>query len=151
MKKLICIGFAPFLIVSCAMDSLTGDTVSRGQAGQAQSVRTGTIVSIRNINIQGSSTGGTLVGAGVGGLLGNQFGGGSGRTAATVGGALVGGALGSQAGQSMNSRRGIEIDVSLDQNRERISVVQEVNPRESFSVGDKVRVMVGGGRTRVSH
>lgn len=133
------------------MDSLTSDTVSRDQAGQAQSVRTGTIVSIRDINIQGGSTGGTLVGAGVGGLLGNQFGGGSGRTAATVGGALVGGALGSQAGQSMNSRRGIEIDVSLDQNRERISVVQEVNPRETFFVGDKVRVMVGGGRTRVSH
>jgi outer membrane lipoprotein SlyB len=151
MKKLICIAFAPFLIVSCAMDSLTSDTVSRDQAGQAQSVRTGTIVSIRDINIQGGSTGGTLVGAGVGGLLGNQFGGGSGRTAATVGGALVGGALGSQAGQSMNSRRGIEIDVSLDQNRERISVVQEVNPRETFFVGDKVRVMVGGGRTRVSH
>jgi outer membrane lipoprotein SlyB len=151
MKKLMCIVFAPFLIVSCAMNSLTGDTVSRDQAGQAQSVRTGTIVSIRDINIQGGSTGGTLVGAGVGGLLGNQFGGGSGRTAATVGGALVGGALGSQAGQSMNSRRGIEIDVSLDQNRERISVVQEVNPRESFFVGDKVRVMVGGGRTRVSH
>jgi hypothetical protein len=38
MKKLICIAFVPFLITSCAMDSLTGDTVSRGQAGQAQSV-----------------------------------------------------------------------------------------------------------------
>ena len=151
MKKLLCIAFVPFLITSCAMDSLTGDTVSRGQAGQAQSVRTGTIISIRNINIQGNSTGGTLVGAGVGGLLGNQFGKGSGQTAATVGGALIGGALGSQAGQSINSRRGIEIDVRLDQNRERISVVQEVNPRENFYVGDKVRVMIGGGRTRVSH
>lgn len=141
----------PLLFGSCAQDSLTGDTVSRGEAGRAQNVRAGTITSIRNVNIQGDSLGGTLVGAGVGGLLGNQIGGGSGRTAATVGGALAGGAVGSHAGQSVTSRRGLEIEVRLDDNRQRISVVQEENPRESFSVGDRVRVITGaGGRTRVA-
>lgn len=152
MKLIPFIALLPLLFVSCAQDSLTGDTVSRGEAGRAQDVRTGTITSIRPINIQGGTTGGTLVGAGVGGLLGNQIGSGSGRTAATVGGALAGGAAGSHIGQNVTSRSGLEIEVRPNDGGRRISVVQEVNPRESFSVGDRVRVITGaGGRTRVTH
>lgn len=151
MKLIPIIAMLPFLFISCAQDSLTGDTVSRGEAGRAQNVRTGTITSIRPVNIQGSGTGGALVGAGDGGLVGNQIGGGSGRTAATVGGALVGGAAGSRVGQNVTSRNGLEIEVRLDDGGRRFSVVQEVNPRESFSVGDRVRLITGaGGRTRVS-
>lgn len=150
MKALASIALLSIFLVSCAQDSLTGDTVSRNEAGRAQDVRTGTITAIRPVNIQGGTTGGTLVGAGVGGLLGNQIGGGSGRTAATVGGALAGGAAGSHIGQNVTSRNGIEIDVRLDGGG-RQAVVQEVNPREGFSVGDRVRVITGGGRTRVTH
>ena len=151
MKSLFAIALLPLFFASCAQDSLTGDTVSRSDAGRAQNVRTGTITSIRPVRIEGSSVGGTLVGAGVGGLVGNQFGGGSGRTATTVGGALVGGAAGSHAGQAINSRNGLEIEVRLDEGGRRISVVQEVNPRENFSVGNRVRVVTGsGGRTRVT-
>jgi outer membrane lipoprotein SlyB len=152
MKLYFAIALIPFFVASCAQDSLTGDTVSRGEAGRAQNVRTGTITSIRNVNIQGESLGGTLVGAGVGGLLGNQIGGGSGRTAATVGGALAGGAAGSHVGQNVTSRNGLEIEVRLDDGGGRVSVVQEVNPREGFSVGNRVRVITGaGGRSRVAH
>ena len=46
--------------------------------------------------------GGTLVGAGLGGLLGSQFGGGTGQLAATGLGVLAGGLLGSQIGQHMD-------------------------------------------------
>jgi outer membrane lipoprotein SlyB len=152
MKLLPLIALMPFLFVSCAQDSLTGNTVSRGEAGRAQNVMFGTITSIRTVNIQGDSFGGTLVGAGVGGLVGNQFGGGSGRTAATVGGALAGGAIGSHVGQNVTSRRGLEIEVRLENGGRRVSVVQEVSPNESFSRGDRVRVITGsGGRTRVAH
>lgn len=152
MKLISFVALLPLLFVSCAQDSLTGDTVSRSEAGRAQDVRIGTITSIRPVRVEGSSTGGTLVGAGVGGLLGNQIGGGSGRTAATVGGALLGGAAGSHVGQNVTSRNGLEIEVRLDDGDRRVSVVQEVNPRENFSVGNRVRVITGaGGRTRVSH
>lgn len=152
MKLLPLVAVLPFLFASCAQNSLTGDTVSRGEAGRAQNVRTGTITSIRPINIQGDSTAGTLIGAGVGGLAGNQLGGGSGRTAATVGGALLGGAAGSHVGQNVTSRRGLEIEVRLSEGGQRVSVVQENSPNESFSVGDRVRVITGaGGRTRVAH
>ena len=151
MKKLFVISLLPLFLASCAQDSLTGDTVSRYEAGQAQNVRFGTITSIRPVKIEGGTTGGTLIGAGVGGLLGNQIGGGSGRTAATVGGALAGGALGSHAGQNLTSRPGLEIEVRLEGGG-RLSVVQEDNPRETFNVGDRVRVITGGGgRTRVAH
>ena len=44
--------------------------------------------------VTGTQILGTVAGAAVGGLLGNQVGGGSGRTAATVGGAAVGGFAG---------------------------------------------------------
>jgi outer membrane lipoprotein SlyB len=151
MKLMIVAASMSLFLVSCAQQSLTGDTVSRGDAGRSQTVRTGTITAIRPVRIEGSSTGGTLVGAGVGGLLGNQIGSGSGRTAATVGGALVGGAVGSHAGQNITSRDGIEIEVRLDNGGRREAVVQEVNPRETFSVGDRVRLVSGdGGRTRVT-
>ena len=46
--------------------------------------------------------GGTLVGAGLGGLLGSQFGGGTGQLAATGLGVLAGGLLGSQIGYHMD-------------------------------------------------
>jgi outer membrane lipoprotein SlyB len=50
----------------------------------------------------------------------------------------------------MGSRNGIEITVRLDKGGS-VSVVQQVNPREQFGVGDRVRVMSSGSGTRVSH
>ena len=46
--------------------------------------------------------GGTLVGAGLGGLLGSQFGSGTGQLVATGLGVLAGGLLGNQIGQHMD-------------------------------------------------
>jgi len=138
------------LFASCAQDTLTGDAYSRGEAGAAQSVRTGRITSIRDVTIEGTGTTGGLLGGVAGGLIGNQIGGGSGRTAATVGGAGLGMIAGSHAGKAIESRRGIEIQVKLDRGGS-LSIVQQVNPRETFSVGDRVRVLSGGGRDRVTH
>lgn len=48
------------------------------------------------------TTGGALLGAGLGGLLGNQFGGGAGKGAMTALGVIAGGLLGSQIGASLD-------------------------------------------------
>ena len=48
--------------------------------------------------------GGTVVGAVAGGLIGNQFGKGSGKVLATVAGAVVGGLVGSEIGKSMDKQ-----------------------------------------------
>jgi len=47
--------------------------------------------------------GGTLVGAGLGGLAGSQIGGGTGRLVATGAGVLLGGLLGNQVGKSLDN------------------------------------------------
>lgn len=48
----------------------------------------------RHYDTRGNNTAGTVIGAIVGGALGNQVGKGDGRKAATVAGALIGGAIG---------------------------------------------------------
>src|SRR6185437_10089475 len=50
-----------------------------------------------------NTTGGTLLGAGGGALLGNQFGRGGGRVGMTVLGALAGGLIGHSVGQSLDA------------------------------------------------
>jgi outer membrane lipoprotein SlyB len=53
-----------------------------------------------------NQTGGTLVGAGLGALAGNQFGHGSGRVAATAGGAVLGGLIGGGIGANADRANG---------------------------------------------
>lgn len=150
MKTLVSILALPLLFGSCAQQSLTGDNYSRNEAGRPQSVRTGQITSIRNVKLEGSSTGGAVLGAVAGGFLGRQVGSGSGQDAATVGGAALGGIAGSHAGKAINSRQGLEITVRMDEGGS-LSIVQEANPRESFAVGERVRILDNGGRARVTH
>jgi len=50
----------------------------------------------------GPNMGGVVAGALIGGILGHQIGGGTGRDLATVGGAVAGGAIGSQVGRNGN-------------------------------------------------
>lgn len=47
---------------------------------------------------------GTVSGAIIGGVIGNQFGSGGGRAAATIGGAILGGLVGNSIGQSYDER-----------------------------------------------
>ncbi|MGJ8672877.1 glycine zipper 2TM domain-containing protein [Rubritalea sp.] len=152
MKKLLTLAVAtPLLFASCAQDSMTGDTYTRGEAGRAQSVNAGKITSIRNVKIEGNNKAGAILGGIAGGFLGNEIGSGStANTAGAIGGAAVGAALGSHMEQAIGSRQGLEIDVKLDNGRS-VSVVQEANPRESFNIGDRVRVLNNGGTTRVTH
>jgi surface antigen len=65
---------------------------------------------------------GTVYGAGLGALIGNQFGHGGGRVAATVGGALIGGFIGNRIGKSMDDedrRRAAEAQYYAFENGQR--------------------------------
>ena len=149
-QYLVCLPVA-MLFASCAQDTMTGDVYRHGDTRQAQSVSYGKITSIRAVKIEGNHEAGTVVGAVAGGLLGSQLGRGSAaHTAGAVGGAVVGGAVGSNVEQSMGNRNGIEITVRLNEGGS-LSVVQEVNPREGFGIGDRVRVLTSGNRSRVTH
>ena len=136
---------------SCAQQSLTNDGYNKAEVGLAQAVEYGKVTSLRNVAIEGETTGGVILGGVAGGLLGNEIGHGAGSTAAKIGGALLGTAIGSRVQKSAGSKQGIQIEVRLDSGKG-VSVVQEANPREAFNVGDRVRVYSGGGsRTRVFH
>lgn len=57
---------------------------------------------------------GTITGGVVGGLLGSQFGGGSGKVMAAAGGALLGAYLGGQIGKTMDRQDRLEMQRALE-------------------------------------
>ncbi|MHB8759362.1 MAG: hypothetical protein ACYC5S_04470, partial [Thiobacillus sp.] len=84
----------------------------------------------------------------VGGVAGSSVGGGRGSVIGATVGAVLGGLGGAAAEEAVTRDEGLEITVKLDSGR-RIAVTQAAD--EEFRVGDRVRVLSGGGVTRVSH
>jgi outer membrane lipoprotein SlyB len=139
------------LALSGCQSSLTGDTYSRDEARTVQTVRMGTIESLRPVKIEGSKTPiGAGAGAIIGGLGGSSVGGGKGSIVAAVIGAVAGGLLGSAAEEGMTRTQGVEITVREDDGSMR-AYVQEVQPNEIFRVGERVRIMSVNGTSRVAH
>src|SRR5476649_1782327 len=131
--------------------SLTGDSYSRDEARQVQTVRLGTIESLRPVKIEGSNSPiGAGAGAIIGGVGGSAIGGGRGSIVTAVIGAVAGGYLGNKAEQGLTSAQGVEITVREDDGGMR-AYVQEVQPNEIFRVGERVRISTVGGTSRVSH
>lgn len=136
--------------VSGCASSRGGDVYSRDQARAAQTVTWGTVQAVRAVRIEGTrSHVGTASGAAVGGLAGSSVGGGTGRAIATVGGAVLGGMAGAAAEEGITRTSGVEVTVAMD-NGNTIAVVQEATANDSFAVGQRVRVLAGGGVTRVA-
>ena len=80
----------------------------------------GTIDSIREVTQKGEGTGiGAVGGAVAGGLIGNQIGGGSGKTIATVVGAVGGGYAGHQVEKHVRSTKKYEVARALRRRRVR--------------------------------
>ena len=79
--------------------------------------------------------GGTLVGAGLGGLLGSQFGSGTGQLAATGLGVLAGGLLGSQIGQHMDQPTTIVYNNAAPQLNNQCSHIKNDGVRSSCERG----------------
>lgn len=87
---------------------------------------------------------GTAVGAVAGGLLGNQIGGGSGKTIATVAGAAAGGYAGNQVQKNMQEKN------VVSRTERRCRTVQESSSR---TIGYDVRYRLGEeeGQVRMDH
>ena len=74
----------------------------------------GTVQSIEQLSGGGGSTvGGTLAGAAVGGVVGHQFGSGNGKDLATVAGAVGGAIVGHEIQQSAQERNGAQNDYRI--------------------------------------
>jgi outer membrane lipoprotein SlyB len=137
------------LVLAGCAGSKSGSVYSRDEARRVQTIKTGVVESVRQVKLEGTKTPiGTAGGAVVGGIAGNQVGGGAGQAIATVLGAIVGGIAGAAAEEGITRKDGVEITVKLDSGP-LVAVVQEAD--EVFQPGEKVRLIESGGTTRVSH
>lgn len=140
---------ASTLLLAGCPAGLGGKDYSRSQARTVQEVQMGIVESVREVNIEGTKTPiGAGAGAVVGGVAGSTVGGGRGTAIATTVGAVLGGLGGAAAEEAVTRQKGVEITVKLDSGR-MIAITQAAD--EEFRVGDRVRVLTGGGTTRVSH
>lgn len=150
MKKIIfAIVSSAFLLSGC-MSNLGGDVYSRSDARQVQQVQLGTIISLRVVKIEGTkSPVGAIAGAAIGGIGGSAIGGGTGSYVAAIIGAVGGGLIGAFGEELLTRSNGVEITYNLDNGVTR-SVVQQIEEREVFRVGDRIRIMNLNGQNRIS-
>lgn len=146
--KIIALTLAAALLAGCAA-SQSGDVYSRDQARREMTVRKGVVESVRVVAMEGTKSGvGTVAGAAVGGVAGSSLGGGKGHIVGAVLGAVAGGVAGHVIEDKATRKDALEITVDLGGGK-MIVVVQEAAPGE-FRAGDHVRVVSGGGDTRVT-
>ncbi|AOJ31988.1 glycine zipper 2TM domain-containing protein [Burkholderia metallica] len=102
----------------------------------------GTVVAITPIRTAGQSSGiGAVGGAAAGGLLGNQFGHGNGRTAMTIIGALGGGLAGNQVEKQVRAETDYQVQVQMESGATRTFTYRNQQP--PFGQGQRVRIENG--------
>lgn len=146
--SLVLVAAAVVALGGCASGT-GGKDYSREQARTVQEVQMGVVESVRQVNIEGTKTPiGAGAGAVVGGVAGSTVGSGRGSVVGAALGAVLGGLGGAAAEEGITRQKGVEITVRLDSGRI-IAISQAAD--EAFNAGERVRVLSGGGTTRVSH
>ncbi|CAJ3425666.1 outer membrane lipoprotein [Burkholderia pseudomallei] len=143
---------ATVTLAGCFTPPGSADVYSVGQAQREQTVRMGTVESVRAVRIQGDGDGsalGTLGGGALGAVAGSAIGGGRGSVLTAIAGGIAGAVAGNAVGQGLSSANGVEITVRLD-NGDLRSITQAATP-EVFRAGERVRLLSSGGVTRVTH
>lgn len=147
-----------FLIIICFTFSYTGASTEyhRNQAVPVQQVLFGKVESVRKITeqeiVEDKADGWKVFGGAlVGGLIGNQFGDGSGQVAAAFLGAIIGGKIAEQNNRGYRERTIELIEMMiLTENDGEFMVIQDIDEQMSFSTGDRVRlVYLKNGTVRV--
>jgi len=137
-------------LIMCALLSVSAPTFAkyeRNKAVPVQQVLFGDVKSVRTITEQEiiqdkNNDWKTFGGALLGGVLGNQFGGGSGRTVATILGSVIGGSVAhnSQQQSQYQQNRFVELLIQVE-NGDQYMVVQDQDQSMRFSKGDNVRLV----------
>ncbi len=149
MRYFIPVGLISILLLSACASGVGSGDYSRAQTRGVQEVQMGTVESVREVHIEGTKSGvGSMAGAAVGGVAGSTIGHGKGSVVGSILGAVAGGVGGAAAEEGTTRQKGLEITVKLDGGRI-IAVTQGAD--EPFKVGERVRILSGGGTTRVSH
>jgi len=119
----------------------------RDKAVPVEKVLFGSIVSVRNITneelIRDRNNGWhTFGGAIIGGIIGNQFGGGSGKDVATILGAIIGGSVANNSQEQARkvTIRLVELMITVESG-EQFMVIQDLDKQMVFHAKDKVRLI----------
>lgn len=149
-KIIILTALSTTLILSgCASNIPNQNRYKAEESGIEQSVRYGYIQSVKYVELDKGTTGvGMGTGAILGGIGGGHLGGGWGSVALGVGGAVIGGIAGQAIEKQTSKTNGVELTIRLDSGKV-IAITQPVE--ETFNVGDRVKLLNNGQRTRVSH
>jgi outer membrane lipoprotein SlyB len=119
-----------------ASTASTTSTKTQAQTKPPACANCGSVESVNEVNKEGKGTGlGAVGGAVAGGLLGNQFGGGKGKTAMTVAGALGGGFAGNAVEKKVRSETVYDVNVRMEDGS--LRTVQE---SQTYAIGTKVVV-----------
>lgn len=136
-----------FLCIFLIFSAPTFAKYERNKAVPVQQVLFGKIKSVRTISeqqlIHDKSNGWkTFGGALLGGVIGNQFGGGSGRTVATILGSMIGGniAHNQQQTQRYENTQLVELLIQVESGKQ-FMVIQDSDPAMRFHQGDNVRLI----------
>lgn len=156
MKSLLLTSLTLFSLFFCHLANADYD---RNKAVPVEKVLFGTVISARNISqeelIEDKNSGWkTFGGALIGGVIGNQFGGGSGQTVATVLGAVIGGRIANNNSQGQTIVvRLVELMIDVDcaeQQCQQFMVIQDYDQQMVFHNQDAVRmVYLANGNVRI--
>jgi outer membrane lipoprotein SlyB len=145
--KLLLVVLAAATLAGCASRE-SANVYKSSEAQREQSVRFGTVESVREVQIQGQrSQVGTVGGGVVGGIAGSTVGHGRGSAVGAVLGGIAGGVAGTAIEEGVTRKTGLEITVKLD-NGDFRAIVQEADT--PFKPGQRVRLVSSGGVTRVT-
>jgi len=137
-------------LIMCALLSVSAPTFAqyeRNKAVPVQQVLFGDVKSVRNITEQEliqdkNNDWKTFGGALLGGVIGNQFGGGSGRTVATILGSVIGGSVAHNKQQQSHYQQNNFVELLIQvENGDQFMVVQDQDQSMRFSRGDNVRLV----------
>ncbi|MDO6705783.1 glycine zipper 2TM domain-containing protein [Photobacterium sp. 1_MG-2023] len=141
MKKWLLIALLlPLMLQAAPYNRNQARPVNQVVFGQLESVRYITQQEMVNSRHNGWET---LLGAVVGGLIGNQFGGGHGREVATAVGAMIGAGAAYQQqdiGQKIRQYKLVELLIQTEAGK-LVDVIQDVDPDMIFQPGDNVRIL----------
>lgn len=135
------------LAAATGCQSYRGDVYSRDEARTGNAVLPATVVSVKNVKIEGKEgVLGGIGGAVLGGVIGSTIGGGSGKSVATAAGAVGGAVAGSALENVATTKNAIEITVQYE-NGSIEAIVQEPG-NDVFQAGQAVQVLINAKGTK---
>lgn len=130
------------LILSGCTNNISPQTYSVGSVGQVNRTIAATVISVRDVNVAGTTGVGGAAGSATGAVLGSSAGGNDGRSniVGAIGGAIIGGIAGSAIEANATKQKALEYVVETE-NGNLMTIVQGNDI--VFAEGQKVLVLYG--------